>query len=74
MTMTVFFLITPINKSGQVILGLPSYVHNIHYIIVAPVTEKIRSNRLAWYEHVMRRDESHINKRVISMNVDGQKP
>jgi hypothetical protein len=38
---------------------------------VAPVTEKMRSKRLAWYEHVMQRDESHIIKRVMSMNVDG---
>jgi hypothetical protein len=37
---------------------------------VAPVTEKMRSNRLAWYGHVMRRDQIHITKRVISMNVD----
>jgi hypothetical protein len=33
------------------------------------VFEKMRSNRLAWYGHVMRRDEGHIT--VISMNVDG---
>jgi hypothetical protein len=26
---------------------------------------------LAWYGHVMRKDESHITKRVMSMNVDG---
>jgi hypothetical protein len=37
---------------------------------VAPVTEKMRSNWLALYGHVMRRDESHITKRVMSMNVD----
>jgi hypothetical protein len=36
-----------------------------------PVFEKLRSNRLAWYGNVMRRDESHITKRVMSMNVDG---
>jgi hypothetical protein len=35
------------------------------------VTEKMRSNRLACYGHVIRRDESHITKRVMSMNVDG---
>jgi hypothetical protein len=38
---------------------------------VEPVTEKTRSNRLAWYGHVMWRDESSRTKRVISMNVDG---
>jgi hypothetical protein len=31
---------------------------------VAPVNEKMRSNRLAWYGHVLRRDESHIIKRL----------
>jgi hypothetical protein len=38
---------------------------------VAPVTKKIRSNRLAWHGHIMRRDESPITKEVMSMNVDG---
>jgi hypothetical protein len=38
---------------------------------VAPVFEKMRSNTLAWYGHVIRRDESHITKRVMYMNVDG---
>jgi hypothetical protein len=33
---------------------------------VAPVTEKMRSNGFAWYEHVMQRDESHIIKRVMT--------
>jgi hypothetical protein len=36
---------------------------------VALVFEKMRSNRLTW--HVMRRDGSHITKRVMSMNVNG---
>jgi hypothetical protein len=35
------------------------------------VFEKMRSNRLAWFGHVMRRDESHIRKSVMTMNVDG---
>jgi hypothetical protein len=30
----------------------------------------MRSNRLAWYGHVMQKDKSHITKRVMSMNVD----
>jgi hypothetical protein len=38
---------------------------------VTPVTEKIRSNKLAWYGHVMRRDVSHITIRVMSMKVNG---
>jgi hypothetical protein len=31
----------------------------------------MRSNRLAWYGHVMRRDKIHIIKRVMTMNVHG---
>jgi hypothetical protein len=38
---------------------------------VAPVFEIMRSNRLAWYGHVTQRDESHITKRVMTMNIDG---
>ena len=38
---------------------------------VAPVTEKMKGSRLSWYGHVMRRDETHVTKRVMSMNVDG---
>jgi hypothetical protein len=38
---------------------------------VERVIEKMRSNRLALYGHVMRRDESHNTNRVMSMNVDG---
>ncbi|PZC81077.1 hypothetical protein B5X24_HaOG213417 [Helicoverpa armigera] len=38
---------------------------------VAPVTEKMRSRRLSWYGHVMRRDDTHATKCVLSMNVDG---
>ncbi|XP_062527382.1 androgen-induced gene 1 protein isoform X2 [Bombyx mori] len=38
---------------------------------VAPVTEKLRSARLGWYGHVMRRNENEVGKRVLTMNVDG---
>jgi hypothetical protein len=37
---------------------------------VAPVSEKMISNRLAWYRHVITRAESHIIKRGMTMNVD----
>jgi hypothetical protein len=40
---------------------------------VAPVNEKMRSNRLAWYGQVMQRDVSHIIKRVMTMNVVGHR-
>jgi hypothetical protein len=60
-----------------VVSPLPSYhswIDNktfIHIEAVLNVTEKMRSNRLACCGHVMQRDESHITKRVTSMNVDG---
>ncbi|KAA5655339.1 hypothetical protein F3G58_31385, partial [Pseudomonas aeruginosa] len=38
---------------------------------VAPVTEKLRSARLGWYGHVMRRNENEVGKRVLTMNVEG---
>jgi hypothetical protein len=37
---------------------------------VTSMTEKIRSNRLSWYGHVIRREESHIGNRVMNINVD----
>jgi hypothetical protein len=40
---------------------------------VAPIAEKLRANRLRWYGHVMRRDDSHVTRRVLSMNVEGCK-
>ncbi|PZC75290.1 hypothetical protein B5X24_HaOG206492 [Helicoverpa armigera] len=38
---------------------------------VAPVTEKMRGQRLSWYGHVMRRCERPATKSVLSMNVEG---
>ncbi|KAJ8709025.1 hypothetical protein PYW07_008851 [Mythimna separata] len=38
---------------------------------VAPVTEKLKGNRLSWYGHVKRRDEMHVTKRVMNLHVDG---
>jgi hypothetical protein len=38
---------------------------------VAPITEKLKGNRLSWYGHVMRREENHVTRRVMNMNVKG---
>ncbi|KAJ8720942.1 hypothetical protein PYW08_006407 [Mythimna loreyi] len=38
---------------------------------VAPVTEKLKENRLSRSGHVKRRDETHVTKRVLSLHVDG---
>jgi hypothetical protein len=40
----------------------------------APVTKKMRSNRLAFHRHVMWSAESQITKREVSMNVYGNDP
>ncbi|KAJ8705151.1 hypothetical protein PYW07_010978 [Mythimna separata] len=37
---------------------------------VAPVTEKLKGNRLTWYGQVKRRDETHVTKRIMSLHVD----
>lgn len=33
---------------------------------MVPVTDKLKGNRSSWYDHVKRRDEMHVNKRVIN--------
>ncbi|KAJ8704761.1 hypothetical protein PYW08_012081 [Mythimna loreyi] len=38
---------------------------------VAPETEKLKGNRLSWYGHVKRRDEKHVTKKAMRINVDG---
>lgn len=38
---------------------------------VALVTERVKGNCLSWYGHVKRRDEKHVTKRAMSVNVDG---
>ncbi|KAJ8704936.1 hypothetical protein PYW08_012256 [Mythimna loreyi] len=38
---------------------------------VAPVTDKLKGKGLSWYGHVKRRDETHVTKKAMSINVDG---
>jgi hypothetical protein len=38
---------------------------------VAPITKKLKGNRLRWYGHVMRGEENHVTRRVMNMNVEG---
>jgi hypothetical protein len=47
------------------------YIWVYKYICLYCVWVIYKCNRLTWYGHVMWRDESHIAKRVMSMNVDG---
>jgi hypothetical protein len=37
----------------------------------APITEKLKGNCLSWYGHVMRREENHVTRRVMTINVEG---
>jgi hypothetical protein len=38
--------------------------------IVAPITKKLKGNRLSWYGHVMRRKENHVSRRVTYKEMD----
>jgi hypothetical protein len=31
--------------------------------------EKLKGNRLSWYKHLMRREENHVTRRVMNINV-----
>ena len=37
---------------------------------VAPIGDKMRENRLRWFGHVMRREESEVVRTVMNMNVE----
>lgn len=37
---------------------------------MAPGTEKLKGNRLSWYGHVIRRDKTHVTKRVMNISVE----
>lgn len=38
---------------------------------IPPETEKLRSNRVVWYGHVMKKYESHVTKIVVNMKFYG---
>ena len=40
---------------------------------VAPVTKKITEKRLKWFEHVKRRDQGHILRRMLDIPVPGKR-
>ena len=39
---------------------------------VAPIVEKLESQRLRWFGHVCRREESHICRKVQTIKIDGK--
>ncbi len=39
---------------------------------VATVSNKLKSRRLAWYGHVMRREKMHVTRRCMEMVVQGR--
>ena len=41
---------------------------------VTPVKSVLTQNRLSWYGHVMRREETHITRSTLSMKVTGTRP
>ena len=40
---------------------------------VAEVSKKIQERRLQWFGHVMRREDGHVCRRVMNMEVDGRR-
>ena len=41
---------------------------------VQPIATHLVQKRLRWYEHVSRRDDSHITRTVLAMEVEGVSP
>ena len=41
---------------------------------VQPIATHLMQKRLRWYGHVRRRDESHITRTVLDMEVEGVRP
>ena len=41
---------------------------------VAEISSKMQERGLNWFGHVLRRDENYIGKRVMAMEVPGQRP
>ena len=37
------------------------------------ISKKVQENRLKWYGHVSRREEEYVSKKVMAMEVPGEK-
>ena len=37
------------------------------------IFKKVQENRLKWYEHVLRREDEYVGKRVMAMEVTGKR-
>ncbi|CAG9137028.1 unnamed protein product [Plutella xylostella] len=40
---------------------------------VAPIVEKMKSHRLSWFGHVMRRGDDYVTKKVLEMRPEGRR-
>ena len=40
---------------------------------IAKLGDKLRGTRLRWYEHVKRREEGYVRKRIMEMAIPGKK-
>ena len=40
---------------------------------VGEISKKVQASRLKWYEHVLRREEEYVGKRVMVMEVSGKR-
>jgi hypothetical protein len=66
-TKTIWFSIQ--SENTFIIYDVDEYIRGS--LKVAPITEKLKGNRLSWYGHVMRREDNHVTRRVMNMNVEG---
>ena len=71
------------NKTEMIMLrwiqGVSRREHNRNEEIregatVQPIATHLMQKRLRWYGHVRRRDESHITRTVLDMEVEGVRP
>ena len=42
--------------------------------MVKPITTYVTQERLSWYGHVMRREDTNVAKQVTTMKVGGERP
>ncbi|KAJ8707262.1 hypothetical protein PYW08_011396 [Mythimna loreyi] len=64
----IIFLVDSVVKYSILYTISNIYIFNI---IQYNIQLKLKGNCLSWYGHVKRRDETHVTKRVLSLNVDG---
>ena len=63
--------------SGHIANVKPCHIRNKEIrktATVQPITTHLMQRRLCWYGHVRRRDDSHMTRTVLDMEVEGVRP